>query len=162
LPRPRADRNPIGDRVADQVIHRARFFVGPQPRPLNVALEARQALRIAHELFRQQPQRDFAPEARITRAIHLAHAAGPEQFQNFEAAKPRSGAGIDQSRRVVGLRLYREPVPAVDQGLETGGIFWVILSRDGWPLMPTTVMSSGEPSAHTSGMGHPGKIEPQY
>ena len=63
------------------------------PRSLRLALEPRQPLWVAQELLRQQLQRDLAAEARIARAIDLAHAAGTQQFKNLEAAKPRSCCG---------------------------------------------------------------------
>jgi hypothetical protein len=45
---------------------------------LRLALESRQALRVARELIRQDLQRDFAVQSGIPCAVHIAHAAGAE------------------------------------------------------------------------------------
>jgi hypothetical protein len=83
----------VGSLERHDLVQRGDVRLIERRQHLRLAFEARQALRVAHELFRQQLQRDFAPEARIARAIDLAHAAGTEQFQNFEAPEARSGSG---------------------------------------------------------------------
>ena len=44
-----------------------------------LALEARKPIRIARHCARQDLDRDVAPELRVARAVHLAHAARAEQ-----------------------------------------------------------------------------------
>ena len=44
-----------------------------------LALEAREAIRVGRELGRQDLDRDVAPELRVARAIHLAHAARADE-----------------------------------------------------------------------------------
>ena len=41
-------------------------------------LEATEAFRVGGDVRRQDLDRDVAPEPRVVRAIHLAHAAGAE------------------------------------------------------------------------------------
>ena len=47
------------------------------------ALEPRHAIRIVHEVRRQNLQRDLAPELCVARAIHLTHAARAERREDF-------------------------------------------------------------------------------
>ena len=54
------------------------------------AREARDAIGIARDGFRKNLQRDIAIEARVTRAIHLAHAAGAERREDLEIPERHS------------------------------------------------------------------------
>jgi hypothetical protein len=56
------------------------------------ALETGEAIRIAGEGVRQDLQRDLAIQLGIARAVHLAHAAGPEGGENLVRAE--AGAGL--------------------------------------------------------------------
>ena len=55
------------------------------------ALEARQAVGIRGEDARQNFERDVAPELRVARAIHLAHAARAEQCVDLVDADASTG-----------------------------------------------------------------------
>ena len=50
------------------------------------AREPRAAIRVAGDVRRQNLHRDFTSQLRVTRAIHLAHAAGAEQTDDFVGA----------------------------------------------------------------------------
>ncbi len=65
------------------------------------ALEPGAAVRVAGHVRRQHLDGDVAAEARIARAVHLAHAAGPKGGRHFVGAEPCSGA--HRHRRVRGL-----------------------------------------------------------
>ena len=52
-----------------------------------LALEAREPVGVARERARQDLDRDVAPELRVARAVHLAHAAGAEQRLQVIAAE---------------------------------------------------------------------------
>ena len=65
---------------------------------LRLALEARQAVRIAGEEFRQGLQGDVAIEPRIPRAIHLAHSARADEGGDLVDAE--SGAGRERHREM--------------------------------------------------------------
>ena len=53
---------------------------------LGFALEARQALRVLGERRRQRFDRHLAAEARVVRAVHLAHAARSERCDDLVGA----------------------------------------------------------------------------
>ncbi len=75
---------------------------GEHPR---FALEAGEAVGIRGEDARQNLERDVAPELRVARAIHLAHAAGAEQRLDLVDAdastgqQGSAGVGDDAGRR---------------------------------------------------------------
>ena len=54
-------------------------------------LESRQAIRVRGERLRQDLERDVSIELGVARAVHLAHAAGPEGAENLVRAKARPG-----------------------------------------------------------------------
>ena len=58
-----------------------------------LALEAREPIRVARERARQDLDRDVAPELRVARPVHLAHAARAEQRLQVIAAERRAGHG---------------------------------------------------------------------
>ena len=60
-------------------------------RDARLALEPRQAIRIAGDAGRQDLDRDVASEARVARAIDLAHAAGPDGRHDLIRTKARTG-----------------------------------------------------------------------
>jgi hypothetical protein len=100
--RDRAQRDPIGQRRAfhelqHQRAHAVRFFqtvdradmrMIQRGKYLRFTFEASEAVRIGSECLGQDLERDVAIQLRIARAIHLAHAARPEQAQDFICAKP--------------------------------------------------------------------------
>jgi len=57
------------------------------PEELGLTLEAREAVGIGCELVGEHLDRNVAIELRITRPIHLAHAARTERFDDFEGAE---------------------------------------------------------------------------
>ena len=104
--RNRAGREAIGQRGAADELHDerhsgARIFHAVDRRDvrmvqrreqLRFAMKARQALRVAGDFRQQHFDRDVAVELRVARAVHLAHAACPEQRLNLIPAEPRSNA----------------------------------------------------------------------
>ena len=64
-----------------------------------LALEAREPIRVARERARQDLDRDVAPELRVARAVHLAHAARAEQRLQLIAAERCAGHGRGRRRR---------------------------------------------------------------
>jgi hypothetical protein len=50
------------------------------------------AIGIARVLCRQDLQRDVAPEPRVVREVHLAHAARAEQREDFVGAEAITGS----------------------------------------------------------------------
>src|SRR5262245_36610489 len=58
---------------------------------IGFALETGDAVGISAEAFGDDLEGDVAPEFRIPRPIHLAHAAGPEGFQDLVRAKSSAG-----------------------------------------------------------------------
>ena len=78
---------------------------------LRLAREARQAIRIARDGLWQDFQRDLAIQPCIARAVDLAHAAGPEERDDFVGTKPGAGS---QRRKYRGMR----PIPSGDKGGE--------------------------------------------
>ena len=63
---------------------------GEHPR---FALEAREPIRVARDRARQDLDRDVAPELRVARAVHLAHAARAEQRLQVIPAEGAAGHG---------------------------------------------------------------------
>ena len=59
---------------------------------LRLAAEARQAIGIGGEELGQDFDRDVAIELRVARAIHLAHAARTQRFEDFVGPDPRAYA----------------------------------------------------------------------
>ena len=90
------------DELEDQEADAVRFFEavdradvrviqrGEHPR---LALEAREAIRVARERAGQDLDRDVAPELRVVRLVHLAHAARAEQRLQLIAAEGRARHG---------------------------------------------------------------------
>ena len=69
---------------------------------LGLALEPREPIAVAREVGRQHLERHVAVEFRIARAIHLAHAAGADQGDDFEGPESvPAGSGIDDSVRIL-------------------------------------------------------------
>ena len=60
---------------------------GDRPRFL---LEAAEAVGIGGDVVGQDLDRDVAPEARVPRAVHLPHAAGPEKLDDL--VRPETGS----------------------------------------------------------------------
>src|SRR5207302_9232032 len=58
---------------------------------LRLLLEPAEALRVLRKRRRQHLDRHLAPEARIARAIHLAHPTGAEGRQDLVGAEARAG-----------------------------------------------------------------------
>ena len=54
-------------------------------------LEAVQSIGVGRERRRQHFDRDVAPETRVARAIHLAHAARAERGEDFIRAEAHAG-----------------------------------------------------------------------
>ena len=91
--RQRAAREPVGERLAFEVLHdqvvdavlladvveRADVRMAERGDRLRLALEAEAELRVAGEVRRQHLDRDGAVEARVARAVDLAHAARAER-----------------------------------------------------------------------------------
>ena len=80
-----------------------------------LALEARDAIRIRSDGIRQHLDSHIAAQVPVVRAIHLAHASGPERRENLECAKTsaareghRRPDGNTQPRPTSGSKL-REP-----------------------------------------------------
>jgi hypothetical protein len=73
------------------------------------ALEASQPAGICGEDTRQNLERDVAPERRVARALHLAHAACPEQIEDDVRAD-----GVADSHRTdcAGARVIARVVQA--------------------------------------------------
>src|SRR6266850_6118072 len=67
---------------------------------MGLALEAREPLRIGGKQLGQDLDGDVAPELRVARTIHFAHAARAESGQDFVRAE--EGAGCQGHQRVVG------------------------------------------------------------
>jgi hypothetical protein len=77
-------------RVVDAVDRRdARMIERRQQ--FGLALEAGDPIGIAGENLRQDFDRHLAPQLRVARAIHLAHAAGAKGVDDFITADPRAG-----------------------------------------------------------------------
>ena len=57
---------------------------------LRLALEAGHAFRVGDEQIGEDLDCDVAPELRVMRAIHLAHASGAEWRHDFVRAQPGS------------------------------------------------------------------------
>ena len=105
IERQRAFRQTIGERLAvDQFqnqradavalfdpVDRADVRVIERREDPRFALEAGQAIGIRGEGTRQHLERDVAPELRVASAIHLAHAARPEQCLDLVDADASPG-----------------------------------------------------------------------
>ena len=63
------------------------------PRGLGLLLEAAQPLRVLGERGRQDLDRDVAPEARVPRAVDLAHPSRADLREDLVGAE--AGAGRD-------------------------------------------------------------------
>src|SRR5262249_11876216 len=68
-----------------------------------LALEALECVGVRVEVLRERFQRDDPAEARVSRAIHLAHAARSERADDFIGADTNAG----RERHVAGLYRYR-------------------------------------------------------
>ena len=68
------------------------------------ALESREPLGVCRERARQDLDRHIAPEARVARAVHLAHAAGTERRHHVVVAQATAGGqpGREAGRRDAG------------------------------------------------------------
>ncbi len=73
---------------SSQTVDRADMRMIQRGKSLRFTFEASEAVRIGSECLGQDLERDVAIQLRIARAIHLAHAARPEQAQDFVCAKP--------------------------------------------------------------------------
>jgi hypothetical protein len=72
-----------------------------------LAREAGAALRVGGQVQRQDLQRDVAPQLRIARAIHLAHATRAERCE--DAVGPELAIDHrDAGRRHAGRRVFQE------------------------------------------------------
>ena len=87
------------DELENQEADAVRFLDAVDPADVGViqrgehprlALEAREPIRMARERARQDLDRDVAPELRVVRPVHLAHAAGAEQRLQLISAKGRT------------------------------------------------------------------------
>ena len=67
-----------------------------QPR---FTLEARTAIGVGDEGLRQDLDRHVAPELRIARAVHLAHAAGSDQRSDLVRSEPLAAEGLSFGQR---------------------------------------------------------------
>jgi hypothetical protein len=63
----------------------------------SLPLEALQPVRIGGHLLRQDLDRDVTPEARVPRAVHRSHAAGPEKLDDL--VWPEASAGRERHDR---------------------------------------------------------------
>ena len=123
--RQRAPAHAIVQRVAlDQLEHQGRHLAGvfetvdrPDVRMIErceqscFAFEARHAIGVRRERRQQDLQRDVAPKLGVARAIHFAHAAGPEERDDFVWSEP----GTRGHRHPQGNYSGQSPVSPVDQ-----------------------------------------------
>ena len=89
-----------------QVVQRTHVRMGQLRRQARLAFEPFAALPVAGQIFREDFDGDGAVEARVTRAIHLAHSAGANQLDDVEVSEP--AAGNQPRRRVDGVEEERQ------------------------------------------------------
>jgi hypothetical protein len=85
---------------------------GEQPR---IAFEARQPFSICRKETRQDFDRNVATEFGVARAVHLAHAARPQDLEDVIGANP-SAAPQESDGRLSGWT-YRRMLKRVARGL---------------------------------------------
>ena len=142
--RHRSAREPVAQGFAVEQFHdgerRAVFGPGVMKRQdvgmrqrgdgLRFAIESREPLRIARDRLGQNLDGDVAIEARIARAIHLAHPTSAKRIEDFVAAEPAAGgqghgalslsrgsAPLEpaRARELLGRLALRQPVHRDDQ-----------------------------------------------
>src|SRR5262249_10953862 len=111
--RNRSLRDAIGkrcslDELEDEGANAIRFFEAvdrcdvrmiERSKELRFALEPREPVGIEREVGRQDLQRDVAIELCVTRAIHLAHAAGTDGGENLVRTEASAGCKLHGWRR---------------------------------------------------------------
>jgi hypothetical protein len=91
-------RDDIGrSRVRSDVVDGRDVGVIENARRFRLLLEPAQAIRVSRERLRQDFDRDLARQARVPRAVDLAHSTGTERRQNFVGAE--AGARGERHRR---------------------------------------------------------------
>ena len=78
----------LGVVLSADVVQAADVRVIERGDRLGLAREARAELRVTRQLRREHLHRDLAVQARIARLIHLAHASGTDQGEDFVGAEP--------------------------------------------------------------------------
>jgi hypothetical protein len=81
------------DRLArgSDLVDRDDVLVVQRRRRARLLLEALAPVRVGGELRREDLDGDLAPEARVSRAIDLAHPSGAERREDLERTEARSG-----------------------------------------------------------------------
>ena len=101
-PEPRAQRlalEQLGDHEGDavclaDVVEREHGGMVERRHRARLALEATAAVGVAGHVGRQDLERDVAPEARVTRPVDLAHAAGAEGAQHLVRSQATSAVRV--------------------------------------------------------------------
>src|SRR5262249_25581381 len=81
----------VGALLMTDVVERAEVWMTQRRNGAGLLLEAAKSLRIAAECGGQHLDRDEAVQPRIAGLIHLSHAAGAKQSDDFVDTEPRAG-----------------------------------------------------------------------
>ena len=81
----------VGVALASDVEQRADVRMVERRDGPRLALEAGAHLGVGRQVLGQHLDRDVAPEARVARAVHLAHAAGAERGDDLVGSEPGPG-----------------------------------------------------------------------
>ena len=101
---------PVRERDAVEAVEVGDAGVVERGEQLRLALEAREPIGVGSEGLGQQLQRDIAPELRVGRAVHLAHAAGADRGRD-----PVVGEGASWSQGQAAA-VYRRDERATSSG----------------------------------------------